>query len=443
MAFSAIRNLMCPLEAIYSMKQKLHRQKNHGDDNSKRPKKTARFDMGQYLHLTKPGKISLPSGLSASLKSRLRKLDPRAVNLKSFYSCFSRSKHQPPAAPPNTPDLTFDTTASAASPINALPPAILIQIFANLPTSTLPSLLRVNKNFGAIVVAFYDFIMNYPYIITSKYEFFPLTLPFPPWFALSSAYPHLDRDFIMDFYNAWWRVTIYEDCYTVLSPVLANEYVSYWSAASRRNPLLSETYSSIQSIGYEELENTIMKELVKHSFKRRTHVRGGVIEHLNKLVGKDLNVLDETVDGESIAMSDRECAGYSFDTESLYRELTAIIGGDSYGMLDTSESISATSSDSQTPMLSQALACSIHPTIREELEYTFPEVEVERLHPVQLLELLRIRVPPWSWRQENQVGELKRLFLMSDGSRTEMEGYRAWWEEMRSVIGGVIAAGGL
>ncbi|KAK6517570.1 hypothetical protein TWF281_004220 [Arthrobotrys megalospora] len=411
-------------------RKKQKRERSTSNDGGSNRRRRGRFDMGHYLHLTSPMKLSIPPDFTSDVKTQLKALKseftPCLDKLKALYARFSRSKfsdhtaNQTPAA-----DATPVITVGAKPPITKLPTSILLKTMQYLPITTLPSLLCVNKTFRTLILENYHLILNYPRTIASKYEFLPLTLLFPDWWTLQNN----QTSRLSQFFNAWWRVRIYEDCYIVLAEVLADEYVGYWRSAAGRNPRLRDAYEEVLEVGWEALKGLVLAELVKESFERGVNEQVGV--YLEGLVPDGYKGVMRGQDDKG-----KKKAGviYDWDEDSIFKEL----GGDA---VQTTSQPTERLMAEPTGVLKQALTYAVHKTVREEINYSFPAVKVEKLHPVQILELMRVRVPPWSWSQEDQVERVRRLFVMSAESRGQIERYREEWGAMRGVVEGVIRAG--
>ncbi|KAK6338537.1 hypothetical protein TWF730_002600 [Orbilia blumenaviensis] len=399
------------------------------DDNSNASRWRGRFDMGQYLRLTSPINLSMPQDFT--------------INIKSRFKYFMQNKLSKLAALRSRPTASRNTAGGCAeegiirpsiptfSPFTALPPSIMLKVLQQLPPASLPSLLQVNKATRALILENYHLVLSYPHIITSKYEFYPLKLPFPDWWTHNS-----DRSsHLCQFFNAWWRVKMYEDCYIVLAEVLADEYIGYWKTMAESNPRLREVYEEVESIGWDGFKRLMLLELAKESFDRG--VDGNAAQYLEDLVAdgslkRHHRKVQITKQGKEKAVE-----GYNWDQDSVFRGFRGDTGTNAAKL-----AISLTTSNIDiSVILKQSLTFAIHKTVLEEVNYSFPTVKLRKLHPVQLLELLRVRVPPWSWVQENQIEQLKRVFVMSSQSREDIGRYRSEWGDMRDVVEGVLRAG--
>ncbi|KAK6499476.1 hypothetical protein TWF506_004106 [Arthrobotrys conoides] len=460
MAIPAIPKMMLPVkigyQVSYYVRRGLERRKlrktreggGNGDSGtSSEGQRRGMFDMGHYLHLTKPAG-DFTKEITSQIKSHLKDVKPNLAGLKLFYSRLARSRSHAqsqytdsdqPSASSKAPRLGGMNDISS---LNTLPSSILLKIFKDVPITTLPALLRVNKSFRKLVLENYHLILSYPRAITSKYEFCPLTLPFPDWFGAVENGSDRNRGYTSDtsrkicqFFDAWWRVRMYQDCYKVLAEVLANEYISYWEVSATRNPRFRETYEEVRDIGCDGLKQLILIALVKESLDRG--VSGDVSEYLESLVdeGFGKESYEEEVEYEGKGKGKGKAKEVTREGEvSLNQNLFKGFSSDNTTDPEHTHI-------QPTEILKKSLTHTIHKTVLEEISYSFPEVELEELHPVQLLELLVVKIPPWSWSQEDEVERLRRMFVMSPKSRQDIERYRGEWEEMRTVVEGVVRAG--
>ncbi|KAF3906767.1 hypothetical protein AA313_de0205402 [Arthrobotrys entomopaga] len=314
-----------------------------------------------------------------------------------------------------------------SGPVKKLPRRLLVKIFQQVPLEDLTVLLSVNKLFRSTLLDNYRLILFYPHIITTRYELCPLTFTFPiDWADSLSA----------SFYNALHRVLMYEDCFHITAEVLADGYIKFWKNAAERNPRLKASLSELlDCMDWEDLKDDILARLVRSVWKRRVLKVEEAINftlslapegYLHVALGGCDNLKSKWANGmPDIAISESSRTSLSDDSnEGLFQDpdvnIEPILMGKN--------------------LLRQAIKYSIHHNIREELSYSYPSLKLERLHPVQILEFMRIRIPTWSWRQEDQVEKLRKQFMDSPAAVDEMEKCREEWEIMRVKIEHVVNA---
>ncbi|KAF3208332.1 hypothetical protein TWF106_011435 [Orbilia oligospora] len=419
MATPAIPKLTLPLKAKYRVANYVKRRMRGGKTKRQgRDQGGECFDMDQHLHLRKQSG-SFAGDLKSHIHSGIKAVKQKFTALKNLYARFSGSgPEEPERVPeraPETPQCTGPgELTGSGSPLSTLPSAILLKIFTYVPVSSLPRLLALNKPIRKLVLEKHRFILQYPRVITSKYEFCPLTLPFPDWFVAPKSDPESGRDYyylpprpVCQFYTTWWNVKMYDGCYFVLSDILAFEYISFWKYWSTVYPSMKGIYEEIEHIGRHELRQLMMIGLYLGAVKRDAPER--VERYLASLVDAEPPRKDEEEEEDM-----RFKANKQIDPERTYIQ--------------------------PIHMLQRALEHAIHKNILEGLCDGFPGTKLEMLHPVQLLQLLIVKIPHWNFGQEDRVEALKRTFIMSPKSHEEIERLRADWEEMREVVDGVMKA---
>ncbi|KAF3932453.1 hypothetical protein ABW19_dt0202611 [Dactylella cylindrospora] len=382
---------------------------------------------------TRRGSFDIP--LKAGIKSLRSAVLKRGISMPTTSSEGSTPGRKRNSGVPAIVVTDCSTTAPKVAAIDSLPSALILKIFQNLPSENLPTLLGVNVRFRKLVLNNYHLLLSYPTTITSKYEFCPLSLIFP-W--------HFDSQ-VSQFYNALYRVCIYRDCFLVAAEELTNAYFGFWK--SLQSPNLRRYYREhILMVGQEAVRDEILARLIGLVW-RRAPIEEHVLDYTGWLVPDIYSDLyEEAVRRYSIGVQSGGLEGMSDrdDTSSSsgsYSRATMFEDEND----DLFEDISARQSDHmsacETNLLIQSLRFAIHPSIREEISYSFPRTSLEALHPVQMLALMRVKTPPWGWGQEDQVEELKKMYGESAGALEQMEKYREEWERMREEVNSIMKAG--
>ncbi|KAK6526562.1 hypothetical protein TWF694_005144 [Orbilia ellipsospora] len=421
----AVETIETPKSSVKKYLSKIFKQKSKippslpGPEASQRHQGADRtdFDMGQHLRLKASKATDTTPRLTSSIKRQIKSIGSVLRNFIQFVR-----PHPPPSSVAfNTPRLKKFLNRFSG-PINRLPTPLLIKIFQQVPPEDLTSLLSVNRKCRSTLLDNYHVILSYPHVITTKYEMCPLRFTFPiDWTDHLSA----------QFYNILHRVVMYEDCFQITAEVLADGYIKFWKAAAERNPRLKANLGDlIDCMDWEDLKDDILARLVRNVWKRRVLTADEAVKftlslaplgYLHVALGGCDNIKGKWATGIPHAAIGSSRASLSDDSnESLDLEsnIEPILMGKN--------------------LLRQAIKYTIHPNIREELSYSYPSVKLERLHPVQILEFMRIKTPSWNWRQEDRVEKLRKQFVGSPAALEEMEKCRDGWEIMRVRIEGVV-----
>ncbi|RVD81426.1 uncharacterized protein DFL_009290 [Arthrobotrys flagrans] len=261
----------------------------------------------------------------------------------------------------------------------------------------LPSLLGVNKSFRKPTLESYHMVITYPRDIASKYEFCPLTLTFPEWFTAPSNDPDHNNSMLID--------KLRREIPDLGNHMRMRDWIEW-----KQLILIALVKKSLD----RGVDGDVAKFLDK-GFKLQKYGEGKEYEGKGKCGAQERSPVESKINWDQYLFKGFP-SDYIMDPEYPHIHPTIV--------------------------LEQSLAYAIHNTVLEEINYSFPLVKLGKLHPVQMLELLRVRVPPWSWSQEYQVERLKRVSVMGPKSREEIGRYGREWEEMRGC-GGVLGAGAL
>ncbi|KAK6360046.1 hypothetical protein TWF696_001165 [Orbilia brochopaga] len=398
-----------------------------GPHKSDQTPNQADFNMGSYLHLTNP--ISL----CKSPKYYALSIPKRVHDLNSSIRSFTRKRMSGPLitapavqpAPGSDGDILSPSALADPSithpsvgegPLHSLPDAILIRIFQNFEYEQLPTLLAINKKYRKLLLDNYHLILSYPAVITSKLEYCLLTLTFPKSWADSRA---------MQFYTALQRVVMHQDCFRVTADLLAAEYIRFWKLLTLNNPRLRDMSRHIsQAVDKERIRDEILARLLKEAWQRGVKSHSAV-KYMTQLTptGYERIVFGGT--------PEPECDG---ETESGKETLVYLVGTRLPAECDGAPSEGLNAPASQPDILQQAVTFAVKQTIREEISYSFPGVKLEKLHPVQILALSRIKVAPWSWEQEEQKDRMRTIYSRSMKATKQLEQYRNEWEIMKDTV---------
>ncbi|KAJ6260812.1 hypothetical protein Dda_5043 [Drechslerella dactyloides] len=381
---------------------------------------SAIFDMGNYLNLTNKITICTPSKLARDIKRRLRNLGSSIGRLttKLVTARLPTASASPPLKTGDAPLIAapdgpcVDHPPAGTTPIASLSDVLLIRIFQQLGYEQLRVLLSVNRRCRKLLLDNYHLILSYPAIITSRYEYCLLTPVFPEsWDDKRSA----------QFYTALHRVAKHENCFRLAADMLTDGYIRSWGILAMKNPRLRDMFKHITQVrGWEGVREEILARLLNEAWRRGVR-NDDAIKYMEQLVPLDCKQI------AFMEISERD-ENKRKGTASPFIKSR-----------DTVEYDDATSSDTDAPppppdVLQEAIAYAIDRILREEISYNFPSVRLERLHPVQILELMRVKVAPWSWKQEDQADQMRRVFVGSVKAAEQLEMYREEWETMKESV---------
>lgn len=362
------------------------------------------------------------------------------------------------------------------SPISALSKRELLSLFGYVDFHYLPTLLSVCHKFRETILGDYYLLLRYPDSITDNYEFCDITIKFPRWFESQ----------VCGFYTALHRILLYDECFFVCAYELSRAWLTSWG--SLKGPWRHGIHTEIiAGIPEGMVESVILRSLVNEGRRRcrnRGENTGAIVTYLEYLE----DVLDsggfgdcdgltlgewgaasqfeeeEQLDyGYTDIMSD---GGWSLDANNLYldSEMRKLKARKEFGDLDAGtekgrwkgKAPSRGGIRTEVPgsegnrepgirldqLLLHSLKCAIQPSVLEEIAYLCPNsgFRLEALHPAQILALIRMKVPPWNWKKEDQLDQIRETFEDSSKALEQMERYRAQWREMKDAIRKVVDA---
>ncbi|EPS36670.1 hypothetical protein H072_9767 [Dactylellina haptotyla CBS 200.50] len=414
--------IKAPFKAYLSKFTK--KKKNEGSDGGY-PKR-GKFDIGLHLHLTTPTLSKKIPKTSSSIKKQVEIFKSIIRNFK-----VTIKPNRPPKSPIFSTLPVLLPTCNGATKrrfrkpkFETLHSAVLIKIFQWVPYESLPTLLAVNHRTRKIILDNYPSILSYPNVITSRYEWYPLNLRFPRWWVdYECAY----------FYIALNQAALYEDCFQVAAVILAEEFLDFWESLAARVPRFKAMRDEwIGGVQPEDLRDELLAELVREVWKRGLKEESA-IEYTEKLIPPGY---------EHIGLKGRDNAKYNIKGKGKdpayghQNSRSPSLGedNDSEDLFMDGTAAQAKPIPLERNILYQAIRYALHPTVLEDIAYSFPYFKLERLHPIQIIELILIKVPAWSWKQEDRILYYRICFEDSPKALEEMDRIRYDWDTMRDRI---------